>query len=408
MSNSACIWYISKYLVPPGRGTVGTRGYRIMRELASRGDQIVLITSNSNHLAVPRTLRTRFEMERVDGMQLWWLRTMRYSAAKSLRRALSWIHFEWRLACMPLAQLPKPDVIVVSSLSLLTVLNGLRLRRRFGCRLVFEVRDIWPLTLTAEGGFSAKNPLVWMLGAIERLGYRHADAIIGTMPNLGEHVQEVLREARTVHCVPMGVPDESLEPSATLPKVIEQISLPSEKCIVAHVGSIGISNALETLLRCAQQLSEDTRLHFLLVGAGDLAESYAQRFASLRNLTVVPRVDSAAVPVILERCDIAYFATHPSRVWAFGQSLNKVIDYMLAGKPVVGSYSGFPSMIDEAKCGEFVPAGDPIALAESLQRLASLGPDHRVAMGARGREWLLKHRRYKDLATAYRRILIGP
>ena len=267
---------------------------------------------------------------------------------------------------------------------------------------------IRPLTLTAEGGFSAKNPLVWMLGAIERLGYRHADAIIGTMPNLGEHVQEVLREARTVHCVPMGVPDESLEPSATLPKVIERISLPSEKCIVAHVGSIGISNALETLLRCAQRLSEDTRLHFLLVGAGDLAESYAQRFASLRNLTVVPRVDSAAIPVILERCDIAYFATHPSRVWAFGQSLNKVIDYMLAGKPVVGSYSGFPSMIDEAKCGEFVPAGDPIALAESLQRLASLGPDHRVAMGVRGREWLLKHRRFKDLATAYRRILIGP
>jgi glycosyltransferase involved in cell wall biosynthesis len=177
---------------------------------------------------------------------------------------------------------------------------------------------------------------------------------------------------------------------------------------VAHVGSIGISNALETLLQCAQRLSDDTRLHFLIVGAGDLANSYAHRFGSLRNLTVMPRVDSAAVPAILEKCDIAYFATHPSKVWAFGQSLNKLIDYMLAGKPVVGSYSGFPSMIDEARCGEFVPAGDPIALAESLQRLASLGSDHRDAMGARGREWLLKHRRYKDLATTYRQILIGP
>jgi glycosyltransferase involved in cell wall biosynthesis len=309
---------------------------------------------------------------------------------------------------MPLSGLPKPDVVVVSSLSLLTVLNGLRLRRRFRCRLVLEVRDIWPLTLTAEGGFSVYNPLVRVLAAIERLGYRHADAIVGTMPNLGAHVQEVLGEPRPVHCVPMGVPDESLDPPLPLPEGFELTYLPSDKCIVAHVGSIGISNALETLLQCAERLSEDTRLHFLLVGAGDLADSFAKRFGSLPNLTLVPRVDSAVVAAILQRCDIAYFATHPSKVWAFGQSLNKLIDYMAAGKPVVGSYSGFPSMINESNCGEFVPAGDPVALAESLQRLASLGSGVRVSMGARGREWLLAHRRYSDLATTYRQILIGP
>jgi len=52
---------------------------------------------------------------------------------------------------MPKGQLPKPDVIVASSLSPLTVVNGFLLRKRYRCRLVFEIRDIWPLTITEEG-----------------------------------------------------------------------------------------------------------------------------------------------------------------------------------------------------------------------------------------------------------------
>ena len=407
MSTPISIWYISKYLVPPGRGSVGTRGYRIMRELARRGDRAILFTSDSNHLAQARELASSYELEQQDQMDLWWIRTLKYRSAKSLRRILSWIHFEWMLARMPMRELPKPDVIVVSSLSLLTILNGLRLRRRYRCRLVFEVRDIWPLTLTAEGNFSPYNPLIWMLGAVERMGYRYADAIVGTMPNLAAHVTEVLGASRQVHCIPMGIDSDAPRAPAALPEAFERDYLPLGKCIVAHIGSIGISNALDTLLRCARQLAEDKRIHFLIVGAGDLADSYSRRFGSLPNVTLVPRVDNSHVPAILSRCDVAYFATHPSRVWMFGQSLNKVVDYMLAGKPVIGSYSGFPSMINEAECGEFVPAGDANLLARAICRMAALDPEQRNAIGARGRDWLLKHRLYTDLAAAYRRILTG-
>ncbi|MBT2475165.1 hypothetical protein J7E68_11430, partial [Microbacterium sp. ISL-103] len=46
------VWYISKYLAPPGESTVGNRGYHIMRELAARGNDVSIITSTSNHLAV--------------------------------------------------------------------------------------------------------------------------------------------------------------------------------------------------------------------------------------------------------------------------------------------------------------------------------------------------------------------
>ncbi len=34
--------------------------------------------------------------------------------------------------------------------------------------------------------------------------------------------------------------------------------------------------------------------------------------------------------------------------------MNKVVEYMLAGKPIIASYTGYPSMINEAECGYFV------------------------------------------------------
>lgn len=344
----------------------------------------------------------------VDGMDLWWVRTLKYQVAKSTRRILSWLDFEWRLFRMPKKALPAPDVVVVSSLSLLTIFNGFLLRRRYGCRLVFEIRDIWPLTLTEEGGFSPRNPLVLGLGWVEKLGYRYADAVVGTMPNLGEHVAEVLGKPRSTHCIPMGVDEATLAAGDELPPEYANQYIPTGKFIVAHAGTIGITNALNTLMDCAELMRDDAKVHFLVVGEGDLRAHYQQKYAHLPNLTFAPRVPKTMMQAVLARCDVLYFSVHVSRVWRFGQSLNKVIDYMLAGKPVVASYTGYPSMINEAGCGIYVPAGDVQALRRELVRYASMPASERAEVGARGRAWILANRRYPKLAEDYLKILLEP
>lgn len=72
---------------------------------------------------------------------------------------------------------------------------------------------------------------------------------------------------------------------------------------------------------------------------------------------------------------------------------------MLAGKPIVGSYSGFPSMINEAECGWFVPAEDSVALAEKIILLSSSDRDALAKIGERGSKWIRKNRRYSLLAS---------
>ncbi len=404
----ACIWYVSKYVAPPAKASAGGRGYLIMRELARMGHECVIITSNSNQLAEVPDMDEPYKLQRVDGLQLWWVNTLKYRVAKSLRRILSWLDFEWRLWRMPKATLPRPDAIIVSSLSLLTILNGFLLRRRYGARLVLEIRDIWPLTITEEGGFSPLNPLVLGLGWIEKWGYRHADAVVGTMPNLAEHVAEVLGGTpKPTHCIPMGVDEATLAAGDELPPDYVEKYIPKGKFVVAHAGTIGITNALDTLLDCAEQMKDDPAVHFLVVGEGDLRAHYQQKYAHLPNLTFAPRVPKTMVQAVLARCDLLYFSVHVSKVWRFGQSLNKVIDYMLAGKPVVASYTGFPSMINEAGCGSYVSAGDVSALRQELERYARMPASERIEIGARGRAWILAHRQYPKLAEDYLKILLG-
>jgi len=401
------IWYVSKYISPPHMGTVGGRGYLLMKELGQMGHNIALITSNSNQLAEPPKMDSNYLIYEVDGMKLCWVRTMKYSVANSVRRMLSWLHFEWRLLWLPKQHLPTPGVVVVSSLSLLTILNGLWWRSRYKCRLIFEVRDIWPLTLTEEGGFSSANPLIKLLGLVEYLGYKYADVIVGTMPNLGEHVKQVLGYPKKTYCIPMGIDAPIFAFPEPLPADFEALYLSSEKFLVAHVGSIGNANALETFFSSADMMREQPDVHFLVVGDGDLRESFQKKYAYLQNLTFAPRVPKELVQSVLSRCDLLYFSVHVSEVWKYGQSLNKVIDYMMAGKPIVASYTGYPSMINEAACGTYVPAGDVNLLNREISRYYNMSKDERCEIGARGKAWLMKNRLYKKLAMNYLNILAG-
>lgn len=399
------VWYISKYVTPPYASRVGTRGFMLLREFARAGHSAVLLTSDSNHLATPPSFSGSHFCETVDGVEVRWLRTIKYGTARSFRRILSWFHFEWQLLRLPKASLPKPDVVIVSSLSLLTVLTGLWLRQRYRCRLVFEVRDIWPLVLVDIGKVHPWHPLVLLLGWVERLGYRKADLVVGTMPNLAEHVAAIADVRRPVVCIPQGIDPDLLKTPLPLPDRYASDFIPKGKFIICHAGSIGADNALETLMACARAMEGRQDIHFLIVGEGYLKQQLQNQTAGCTNITFAPGVSKAAVQSVLERADVLYFAAHKSRIQQYGQSLNKVIDYMLAGKPIVASYSGYPSMVNEADCGVFVPVEDVDALRAEFERLALLSPAERKAMGERGRTWLLENRRFETLASDYLRHL---
>lgn len=397
---SFTVWYVSKYVAIPRAKRGGTRGFMLLREMAKRGARSVMITSDSNHLTqVPEIEGSHF-IECIDDVTICWLKVHKYRGARSIGRMLSWLHFEWRLWRLAKKELGRPDAIIVSSLSLLTVLSGIYLSRQYRAKLIFEVRDIWPLTIIEEADFSPRNPFVYCLSLIERMGYREADAIVGTMPNLGQHVREQTGRTKDVYTVPFGIDREMVENVEALPPSWADKYIPTDKFVLCYAGTIGTTNALETLFETAELLRSEP-IHFLIVGDGDLKDEFEARYRYLENVTFTGPVPKPMVQSVAAVCQATYFSAFPSKVWEYGMSLNKVMEYMLAARPVIGSYTGYRTMIEEAECGTIAPAGDPQALAKVLRDYMGKDPAELDAIGANGRRWLFANRSYSRLAEEY-------
>lgn len=400
--NGYPLWYVSKYLQTPNQTSQGARGYWLMREISEKWARCLVVTSDPSLDWSKED--SDFVFSRDQQLQVCKVRTPSFQGSRSWRRVLSWLVFEFRVRRLAKNTNDPPSVVVVSSLSLLTVLTGIWLKRKYGCALVFEVRDIWPMTLTESGKFRGWHPGIRFLSWVEQQGYRQADCIVGTMPNLAEHVSNVLGYPRQVVCVPMGFKGSDPPEVDALFREAES-EIPVGKFIVAYAGSVGVDNALDTYFQCAESMIGYASVHFLVIGEGDLLNMYKRKYGNLSNLTFVPAIPAAHIQRLLSRCDLLYFSTLKTKTWRYGQSLNKLVDYMLAGKPVLGSYSGYPSMINEASSGSFVEAENPAALRDEILRYVSMDLQTRETMGRRGREWLLANRDYSQLADDYWQVL---
>ena len=181
--------------------------------------------------------------------------------------------------------------------------------------------------------------------------------------------------------------------------------LPDNKFIVTYVGSIGIDNALDTFFETARMFKDSNKIIFRIFGQGDLLQSYRSSCSDLENVVFKGFIPNSMVQSVLKRSTVLYFATHPTIVLKYGQSLNKIIDYMYSARPIVASHSGYKSMINEAMCGYFVPAGDKVSLYSELTRLSKLSDNELNVIGLRGRKWILKNRKYGHLANKYASLL---
>ena len=393
------IWWISKYVGIPKYGAPGARLFFLAREFVKMGHKVFVITSDSNHLAnYPKTTE-RYNCEEIEGVPVCWIKTKKYRKSASVSRILSWLDFERWLFLMDTERLDAPDVVVVSSLSLLTILYGLYLKRKYGAFLVFEVRDIWPLTAVEDLGVSRWNPVILLLGWVERIGYKKSDLIVGTMPRLGLHVEEVLGYKRPVFISPLGFDPERYKGDVA-ENPFDDV-FPKGKMIIGYAGSMGRTNALETFVEAVKLLKDEPDIHFALMGDGDLRKKFERELSGCHNVTFLPKVEQEKVRFFLAKCDVLYLSAKDSKVWQYGQSMNKIVEYMVAGKPIIASYTGYPSMINEAKCGVFVPNRDPEALKDIFLRFAKMDKSELKRMGENGKRWIYKHRTYSTLARKY-------
>jgi len=401
---SKVVWYISKYANIQRFGAE-TRQASFCKSFAEKGSDVRLVISNSSHLysSLPE-IQGRYLEQKNDDYDVTWVNTLKYKSATSIRRFISWLWFEFFVITLPLFKRYKnPDVVIASSLSIMSVFSGSFYKLFFKSKFIFEVRDIWPQTLIDLKGMSNRHPLILMLSIIERVGYKYSDKIVGTMPGLAKHVESVIGHSDKVHYIPQGVSLDFYQNKQEdiNPEYMEEY-FPKNKFIVTYAGTLGVANALSSIVEAAKILdAKNSNIHFVFVGNGREEVSLKQQAKGLSNLTFAPRVKKEQVQSVLMNSDVLIASVKDEKVYQFGISLNKFIDYMFAKKPIVCMFSGYPSMINEANCGEFTPSEDPKALVECLLRYEKMPQEKLNELGENGYHFLVEKRNFDVLSKEY-------
>ena len=141
-------------------------------------------------------------------------------------------------------------------------------------------------------------------------------------------------------------------------------------------------------------------------GEGDLKKKYYTQTKNLNNITFLPLIEKKFMLSLISCCDLLYFSTHNSKIWRYGQSLNKLIDYMLSGTPIVGSYDGYQTMLNEAKCGEYIKPNDKDELLRKIYKYKNMSTKQRQLIGIKGKKWVLENRSYEKLSDTLSEIIL--
>ena len=396
------IWIINQYAGSPYYG-MNYRSYYLAKAFVQKGHKVQLFASSFSHLFkhLPQTDGT-FTDEKVDGIDYIWVKTPSYSNSKSIKRIVNMLIFMFKLFFFKTSTKARPDIIIISSLSLFPVLNALLWSRRLKVPFIFEVRDIWPLTLVELGSVSATHPLVKLLGWIEKLGYKKASRVVSVLPNALPHMlSKGLAEEKFIH-IPNGVDLSEVQNSQPLAPEVKA-KVPTNKFIVGYVGTLGIANAMQYLLDTAKIVQKHNKIHFVIVGSGgekSALEDFAKK-EHLTNVTFIDAINKTTVQSMLSMFDICYIGWHKKEIYRFGVSANKLFDYMYSAKPILHSISVENDLVTQAQCGLVVPAEDVKMIAEAVVSLSKTTQEECQLLGQNGYNYVKKHHSYEKLGEKY-------
>jgi glycosyltransferase involved in cell wall biosynthesis len=398
------IWIINQYAGSPLHG-MEFRHYYLAKEFVKMGNTVFIISGSYSHLFKEQPkINGDFTFEKINGINYCWVKLPQYEKSISLARFKNMLKFMSMLKKLPLDKFEKPDSILVSSPSLFPIVRAKKWANKFHAKLIFEIRDIWPLTLQELGGISKWHPLIVFMKRYEKFAYKNADKIISVLPGAKNHVESFGNYSPKFDCVPNGIDlDEVQQPEPLESSVKEK--LPANKFIVGYTGSIGVSNALDYFIRAAIQMKEKNNIAFVIFGNGAEKKKLMEMSTGCPNILFFDPVKKEQLQSLLKCFDVCYIGWKKEKLYRFGISANKLFDYMYSGKPIIHSVEAFNDPVKEAGAGISIEPENVPAISNAVLKIFEMNESERSEMGKNGLTHVLAHHSYKALAEKYMKSL---
>lgn len=400
------ILYINHYAGGPSYG-MEYRPYYLAREWVRAGHAVTIVAASQSHVRSRQpAVSGRFTHECVDGVDFIWCETPKYQG-NGVGRVRNIATFLFRLSQSRQWLQQKPDVVIASSTYPADIGPARKLARRHGAKLVWEVHDLWPLSPIELGGMSRWHPFILWMQHAENAACRDADVVVSMLPKADTHLRQHGMPANKFVYVPNGIdPAEWIEAYAEpLPMAHTtaiQMAREQGHLLVAYAGAHGIANALNSMLDAAALMRHES-ITWLLVGSGPEKQRLQQRVKAenLDRVILLDPVPKAAIPTLLKSMDVLYIGLQSEPLFRFGISPNKLMDYMMAERPILCAITAGNDPVGEADCGLTIEPENPNALVDAVRKIRTLPLEQRERMGRSGRAYAEKNHLYPVLARNF-------
>jgi len=375
---------------PPEGNAPATRTYEHAREWVKLGHKVTIITGAPNFpegKVFDGYKNNWYSKSELEGIEVRRVKTYITANEGFAKRILDFISFMITSFFAGLF-VKKPDVIIGTSPQFFTAISAWALSAVRFKPFIFELRDIWPASITAVGAMGRTLP-IRILEKIEMFLYKRADKIIAVTHSFKSELIERGIDGKKIDVVLNGVDLSKYEPFAHKDKAFtEQYNL-TDKFVVGYVGTHGLAHALDKIVEAAELLMDldDVRILFAGGGAAKVDVEKLVKKKGLKNVVMIPRQGKELMPNLWSLCDISLISLKDTDLFKTVIP-SKIFESMGMGIPMIitAPKGEATDIIETSQSGVVLEPESPRKLAVTIRelyqnrnKLHSLAENSRVA-----------------------------
>jgi Glycosyltransferase len=293
---------------PPEGNAPASRTYEHAREWVKLGHKVTIITGVPNFPEgkVYDGYKNRwYSKESLDGIEVRRVKTYITANEGFLKRILDFISF-MVMGFLAGLFVKKPDVIIGTSPQFFTAVGAWALAAVRFRPFVFELRDIWPASITTVGAMK-KGTIIKLLEYLEVFLYKRAALIISVTESFKAELISLGIDKSKIKVVLNGVDINRYRPFSDKDEEFSSRHDLQDKFVVGYIGTHGMAHGLENVVKAAEKLKANNEIVFIFVGGGSERQNIEKlvKDKKLNNIRMLEKQPKENMPAIWSLCDLS-------------------------------------------------------------------------------------------------------
>ena len=301
------------------------------------------------------------------------------------------------------AEQVRPDILHAHS-PVLNAIPALRVGKRLGIPVVYEIRAFWE-DAAVDHGTTTEGSLRYRLTRwLETRAIKRADHLFTICEGLRADMAQRGVVPAKITVIPNAVDIESFEPGGQPDLALKRSLGLGDASVVGFIGSFYAYEGLDLLLAAMPaMLAQRPEVRLLLVGGGpqdQALKAQAQQLGIADKVIFTGRVPHAEVQRYYDLVDVLAYPRHSMRLTELVTPL-KPLEAMAQGRLLVASdVGGHKELIRDGHTGVLFKAGDAAALAGAVVQLLG-APESWAALREAGRRFVEQERNWAKSVGNY-------